>query len=116
MLTEMTRQVLHLQPQLREMLHASIAGIESRSGQVAAKGVSGIDELELVHHFRKTIDHRLIDPEDFSYFSGRTASTICDHVGSHRGAVLPVFLVDVLNHTLAPIAARQIDVDVGPLA
>ena len=29
---------------------------------------------------------------------------------------IAVFLVDVLNHPLAPIAARQIEIDVGPLA
>ena len=32
------------------------------------------------------------------------------------GAELSVFLVDVLDHPLAPIAARQIEIDVGPLA
>ena len=32
------------------------------------------------------------------------------------GAVLAVFLVDVLNHRLTAIAARQIQIDIGPLA
>ena len=39
-----------------------------------------------------------------------------DDVGRHAGAVRPVLLVDVLDHALALVAGRQVEVDVRPLA
>ena len=39
-----------------------------------------------------------------------------DDVGGHRRAVLAALLVDVLNDALTSVAARQIEIDVGPLA
>ena len=116
MLPEVARQILHLHPELGEMLHATIARIEARRGHVAADRVGRIDELELVHHFGEPIDDRLVDPERLANFARRAASAIGDDVGRHRRAMPAVLFVDVLDHALAAIAARQIDVDVRPLA
>src|SRR6516225_5535205 len=40
--------------------------------------------------------------------------TICDHVRGHRGAVLAVASINFLDHRLATIAARKIEIDVRP--
>ena len=65
---------------------------------------------------RQPIDLPFVEIERLADFARRALAAIGDHVGGHRRAVLAVFLVDVLNHALAAIAARQIEIDVGPLA
>ena len=57
-----------------------------------------------------------IEAERLAHFARRAAAAIGDDVGGHRRAEPAVFLVDVLDHLLAAIAARQIEIDVGPLA
>ncbi len=69
-----------------------------------------------MHHPREAIDLPFVEIERLADFARRALAAIGDHVGGHRRAVLAVFLVDVLNHALAAIAARQIEIDVGPLA
>ena len=81
-----------------------------------AQRVGRIDELELVHHLRETIDLRRVDAERLPDFARRALAAIGDDVGRHRRPEPAVFLVHVLNHPLASIAARQIEVDVGPFA
>ena len=78
--------------------------------------VGRIDELELVHHLGQPIDERWIEAQRLADLARGAASAIGDDVGRHAGAVPAVFLVDVLNDALAAIAARQIEIDVGPLA
>jgi len=57
----------------------------------------------------------LIEQVEAGSLSARRAlAAIRDDVGGHRRAELPVLLVDVLNHPLAPIAAGQIQIDIGP--
>ena len=46
----------------------------------------------------------------------RAAAAIGDDVGGHGRAEPAVALVDVLDDLLAPVAARQVEVDVRPLA
>ena len=57
-----------------------------------------------------------IEPESLADLARRAPAAIGDDVGRHRGAELAVALVDVLNHALAAVAARQIEIDVRPLA
>src|SRR6202044_890372 len=47
-------------------------------------------------------------------FAHCTAHPIGDYVRGHRGAAFAVALIDVLDDLLALVAARQIDIDVGP--
>ena len=76
----------------------------------------GIDVFELVHHLGETIDLPFVEIERLADFARRALAAIGDDVRGHRRAVLAVFLVDVLDHRLAAIAARQIEIDIGPLA
>ena len=96
-----------------------IRGIDSdRPGfrYVAAERVVRIGELEVVHHLRQPIDLVFAKRERLADFTRRAAAAIGDDVGGHRRAQPAVFLVDVLDDALATIAARQIEIDVGPFA
>ena len=55
-------------------------------------------------------------PERLAHLARRAPAAIGDDVRGHRRAQPPVALVDVLDDPLAPVAARQVEVDVGPLA
>ena len=57
-----------------------------------------------------------VELERLAHLARGALAAIGDDVGGHRRAVLAVLLVDVLDDLLAPIAARQIQIDVGPLA
>ena len=116
MLAQVTWQVLQLPPQLGEVPHPRLVGRHADFGELLRQGVGGIDELELVHHLGQAIDLAFVQVERLPHFARRALAAIGDDVGGHRRAVLPVLLVDVLDHALAPIAARQVEIDVGPLA
>ena len=103
-------------PELAEALHGRMLRVDADVPQVALERVLGIDPLEVVHHLRQPIDLRLSSDSDLAHLARGAPAAIGDHVGGHRRAVLAVFLVDVLDHALAAIAARQIEIDVGPLA
>ena len=116
MLAEMPRQILHLAPEAREQPHAIRVQIEADRRQLARQRIGRIDELEVVHHLRQPIDLHRIEAERLADLARRAAPAVGDDVGRHRRAEAPVLFVDVLDDPLAPIAARQIEVDVGPLA
>ena len=116
MLAEMPRQVLHARPQLGEPSERRMVEIAADLHHPLPQRVGGIDELELIHHFRQPIDLRGVDAERLPHFARRALAAIGDDVGRHRRAKPPVFLVHVLDHALAAIAARQIEIDVGPFA
>ena len=116
-LAEMPRQILHLAPEPREQAGRAIrVQIEADRRHLPRQRVARIDELEVVHHLRQPIDLRRIEAERLPHLARRAAAAIGDDVGGHRRAEPAVFLVDVLDHLLAAIAARQIEIDVGPLA
>ena len=105
-----------MRPQRCEQLHAGTGHRHASRLQVARERVGWIDELEMVHRLREPIDLVGIDRQRFSDLARGTPAAVRDHVGGHRGAELAVALVHVLDGALAAIAARQIEIDVGPLA
>ena len=90
--------------------------VEADLAQVALERLLRIDPLEVVHHLRQPIDLRRLERERLADFARGAAAAIGDDVRRHRRAVFAVFLVDVLDDALAAIAARQIEIDVRPLA
>ena len=116
MLPEMPRQILHAVPQLGEPSERRMIEIAAGLDHPLAQRVGRIDELELIHHLGQAIDLRRVDAERLSDFARRALAAIGDDVRRHRRAEPPVLLVHVLNHLLAAIAARQIEIDVGPFA
>ena len=116
MLTEVARQILHAVPEVGELAHARLGRIHTDFAQVPRECLAAVGVLEPVHQLREPIDQRLVEPEHLPHLARRAAAAIRDDVGRHRRTVPAVALVDVLNHLLAPIAARQVEIDVGPLA
>ena len=116
MLPEVARQVLDAQPQLGERAHARHVERQPGGGEVAAERLVRVDELEVVHHLRQRVDLLLVERQRLAHLARGAAAAVGDDVGGHRRAEPPVFLVDVLDDALAAIAARQVEVDVGPLA
>ena len=57
-----------------------------------------------------------VEAERLADFARGAPAAVGDDVRGHRGAGRAVLLVDVLDDPFAPIAARQIEIDVGPLA
>ena len=62
---------------------------------------------------RDAIELLLRQAERAPRVAHRHARPVGDHVGGHGGAARAVLLVDVLDHQLALIARRQIQIDVG---
>ena len=98
-----------------------VVHVDADLAQVALERVLRIDPLEVVHHLRQPIDLRRLERQRLAHFARGAAAAIGDHVGGHGdprpgAAVGAVLLVHVLDHPLAAIAARQIEIDVRPLA
>jgi hypothetical protein len=70
----------------------------------------------VVHHPGEAVDLVLVERQRLPNLARRAAAAISDDVGGHRRAQTAVLLVNVLDHPLAAVAARQIEIDVGPLA
>src|SRR6266550_7640017 len=69
-----------------------------------------------MHQSGKTSQRCVIKIERLANFARRRAAAIGDHVGSHRGAEFSIAFINVLNGALTLVAARQIEIDVRPLA
>ena len=69
-----------------------------------------------MHQPGKPAQCLVIKAERFANFARRRSATISDDVCRHRRAEFSVALVNILNRALALIAARQIEIDVRPLA
>src|SRR5690606_5138002 len=100
----------------RELLERGLGGIEAGLGQMPGNRVAGVVPLEVVHQLREPIDGLGREAEHLAQLACRAAAAIRDDVGGHRGAEPAIALVDVLDDALAPLAARQIEIDIGPLA
>src|SRR5215471_13998929 len=74
-----------------------------------AKFPGGDGGGNLIQRFR-------IESQRLAHLAHSHAVAISDDVRGHGGAALAMALVDILNDFFALIAARQIEIDVGPLA
>ena len=69
-----------------------------------------------MHQPGKPAECFIVKVERFTNFARRRAATIGDDVCGHRGAEFSVALVNILNRALALVAARQVEINVRPLA
>ena len=76
--------------------------------------IEGVRKIAVREEMRETVENVRRKIERLADFARRTAPTISDHVGGHGRAVFAVAPVNFLDDALAPIAARQIEIDVGP--
>lgn len=116
MLTEVTRDVLHLHPQRTELLNLRQVGIDAEFAQVPSQRVLRILPFEGAHHLGERVDHLRRAAKHLPHLARRAAATIGDDVGRHRRATIAIARVEILDRLLATVAARQVQVDVGPLA
>ena len=115
-LAQMPRQILHPVPEIGELAHPRIDAVHADLAQVPGQRLAAVHELEAVHQLGEPIDQVGVKAQRLAHFPRGAAVAVGDDVGRHRRAQLPVALVDVLDHALAPIAAGQVEIDVGPLA
>src|SRR6185503_3589601 len=111
----MARQVLDLAEEVGEEPDAAVVLVEPRLGQAPDDGVVGVDVLETPHEARETVDLGGRDAQGLADLTRGAAVAIGDDVRGHGGPTRAVALVYVLDHALAAVPARQVQVDVGPL-
>ncbi len=116
MLPEMARHALNLAHQLdhhhdSRRFRIDAAALEQRH-QVVVMVAELVHLVELGQpvHLLGRKAQRLTD------LAHRAPRAISDHVRGHRGAAVAVAAIDVLNRLLAIVAARQVEIDVGPFA
>ena len=115
-LAEVPRQVLDLGEEAREEADAAVLAVEAGAREPRLERVVGVDVLEAAHVAREAVDLVHRDVEDLADLARGAAVAVGDHVRGHRRTGGAVALVDVLDDALATVAARQVEVDVRPLA
>ena len=116
-LAEMARQILDRRPQrARSAGCAGRAGSQPASPRCAVSVSPGSLYSQLLTSWDSRSMRSAGSAERLADLARRAAAAIGDDVGGHRRAEPAVALVDVLDDLLAPLAARQVEVDVRPLA
>src|SRR5919108_5040697 len=90
--------------------------IETGIAELLLQRVVGPLPLPRAHQPRKLRDGFVVEAQRLAHLACRRAPAISDHVGGHGRAQLAVALIYVLDHALALIAARQVEIDIRPLA
>ncbi len=115
-LAEMARQVLYPLPQVHEVPDPRAVGSEAGFLEVTVEVVLGIHPFEVVHQLRQAVDAIGLDAQGLAHLARGTPPTVRDDVGGHARTMRAVLLVHALDDAFTAIAARQIEIDVGPLA
>src|ERR1700733_11610133 len=116
MLAEMTRQILRLNAQLEKFSNLRMIQIEASIAKMIFHRVGGIFVFPRTDQARKPPECFWIERKCFADFARRRFPAIRNDIRGHRRAVTPIALIHVLNCALALIAAREIEIDVGPFA
>ena len=116
MLAEMPWQVLNGNREFDELAQSRMAKIEAGIGKLALQRFIRTFVFPRTHNRGKTIERLLVETHGLANLASGKTSAIGNDVSSHGGAKFSVGLIDVLNDTLALVAAGQIEIDVGPLA
>ncbi len=118
-LPEVAGMVLELPPQADEDPDAPVAGIEPELGELLVHLLAvaaGEVVMPVAEALGQAVDLGLGAPQRLGRLARGHAVAVGDHVRGHRRAVPAVAPVDVLDHLLALVAGRQVDVDVRPFA
>ena len=115
-LAEMARQILDGRPEMGEVAHDRLAGIAAGLAEMDQEAIARILVFPVADEPRQPVAERRRQAERLADFPRRAPAPVGDDVRGHRRAQPPVALVDVLDDPLAPVPARQIEIDVGPLA
>ena len=117
MLAEMARQVLHLLPEPGKQLHALGLHIQADRGQMPRqRSRSGSENSKWFMTFASRSTCAGSKPSTLPTSRAALLPRYVMTLAVMAAPCWPYLLVDVLDDALAPIAARQIEVDVRPLA
>src|SRR6266567_6084276 len=116
MLAQVSRQILNAFAQLPVFPDARMVQVEANLLKMICEIVRLTAPFSAVHHARKLVESVLIESECFPHFPRRGTVPIGDDVRRHRCAELAVTLIHVLNRLFSLVSARQVEVDVRPLA
>ena len=116
MLPEMARQAPDIEAEPQPVLDARVAAVEADFPRLMEQVVVAVHVLEPADALRELADHLFRESEDLAHLPHGALAAIGDDIGRHAGPALAVALVNVLDHALALVPGRQIDIDVGPFA
>src|SRR6202008_4527478 len=102
--------------ELEELFDARLAQIQTRIAKLSLAGIVWIFPFPRVDECGETRKRFVVEVERLPDLTRGRAPAISDDVCGHRRAMFSVALVNVLDRLLALVAARQIEIDVGPLA
>ena len=111
--------VLELPPQADEDPDAPVAGVEPEFRQLLVHLLAvaaGEVVVPVAEPLGQAVDLGLRAAQRLGRLARGHPVAVGDHVRGHRRAVPAVAPVDVLDHLLALVAGRQVEVDVRPLA
>ena len=114
-LAEVPRQVLDLLEEPGEEGDAPVPAVEPGALEAPLQRVVGVDVLEAPHVLGEPVDLVHRDAEHLADLARGAAVAVGDDVRGHGRPRRPVALVDVLDDPLAPVPAREVEVDVRPL-
>src|SRR5712691_12542578 len=76
--------------------------------------IERVRKIAVREQMRKAIENVRRKVERFTDLARCAATAIGDYIRRHGGAMFAVAPINFLNHALAPVTARQIEIDVGP--
>ena len=115
-LAEMARQILDACPERGELSNPRMPRVAAGLREVSCEDRLRILVAPVLHETRESVLHVGRKPEGLADLTRGAAAPVRDDVGGHPRPEPPVAPIHVLDHALAAIAARQIEVDVRPLA
>src|SRR6266481_10032752 len=116
MLAQMPRQILDAFAQLPVFSDARMIQVEAHLLKMIFEVIRRTAPFAAVHYARKLVESLLIEPKRFAHFARSGTVPIGDDVRCHRGTKLAVALIYILNRLLSLVSARQIEIDIRPLA
>src|SRR6185503_10716214 len=116
MLAEVTRQILDQLIKLKKLFDARLAQVQTRIAKLSLARVVWIFPFPRVNESGESCQCFVVEVEHLADFTCSRAPAISDNVRGHGRAEFSIALVNVLNRLLTLIAARQIEIDVRPLA
>src|SRR5258708_26817405 len=112
----MPRQILDAFAQLPIFPDARMVQVEAHLLKMIFEVIRWTAPFAAVHDARKLVEGLLIKSERFAHFPRRGAVAIGDDIRRHRRPELAVTLIYVLNRLLSLVPARQVEIDIRPLA
>ena len=113
MLAEMPRQSVDRLVKRDERRHARMRFRQTGLLDLRLQ-IERVRKIAVREEMREAIENVRRKIQRFADFARGAAAAISDHVRGHGRAVFAVTPVNFLDDALAPVAARQIEIDVGP--